>query len=43
LVPGHRIRPHPEIIEMIKDDNPVIRGGIAIVPKNAIILDGTTI
>jgi len=37
------IRPHPEVTEMIEQDNYVIRDGIVIVPKNAVIPDGTII
>jgi glucose-1-phosphate adenylyltransferase len=37
------IRPHPEVIEMIEEESYVIRDGIVIVPKNAIIPDGTII
>ena len=37
------IRPHPEIIEMVEEENYVIRDGIVIVPKNAVLPDGTII
>jgi len=37
------IRPHPEFIEMVEEENYVIRDGIVIVPKNAVIPDGTII
>jgi glucose-1-phosphate adenylyltransferase len=37
------IRPHPEVIDMIEEENYVIRDGIVIVPKNAIIPDGTIV
>ena len=37
------IRPHPEVIDMIEEENHVIRDGIVIVPKNATIPDGTII
>ena len=37
------IRPHPEIIDMVEEENYVIRDGIVIVPKNAAIPDGTVI
>ena len=37
------IRPHPEVIEMVEGENYVIRDGIVIVPKNAVIPDGTII
>jgi glucose-1-phosphate adenylyltransferase len=42
---GHNviIRPHPEVTEMIEQESYVIRDGIVIVPKNAIIPDGTII
>jgi len=42
---GHNvvIRPHPEIIDMVEAEHHVIRDGIVIVPKNAIIPDGTII
>jgi len=37
------IRPHPEIAGMIEEENYVIRDGLVIVPKNAVIPDGTII
>jgi glucose-1-phosphate adenylyltransferase len=37
------IRPHPEVEEMIEEENYVIRDGLVIVPKNAVIPDGTVI
>jgi glucose-1-phosphate adenylyltransferase len=37
------IRPHPEVIEMVEEENYVIRDGLVIVPKNAVISDGTVI
>jgi glucose-1-phosphate adenylyltransferase len=37
------IRPHPEVIEMIEEEDYVIRDGLVIVPKNAVIPDGTVI
>jgi glucose-1-phosphate adenylyltransferase len=37
------IRPHPEVIEMVEEENYVIRDGLVIVPKNAVIPDGTVI
>ncbi len=37
------IRPHPEVIEMVEEAHHVIRDGLVIVPKNAIIPDGTII
>ncbi len=37
------IRPHPEVIEMVEEENYIIRDGLVIVPKNAIIPDGTVI
>ena len=37
------IRPHPEVIEMIEEEYYVIRDGLVIIPKNAIIPDGTVI
>jgi len=37
------IRPHPEVIDMIEEENHVIRDGIVIVPKNATIPDRTII
>jgi glucose-1-phosphate adenylyltransferase len=37
------IRPHPEILEMVEEENYVIRDGIVIVPKNAVLPDGTII
>jgi ADP-glucose pyrophosphorylase len=37
------IRPHPEVNEMIEDENFVFCDGIVIVPKNIIIPDGTII
>ncbi len=37
------IRPHPEVIEMVDEQDYVIRDGIVIVPKNAVIPDGTII
>jgi glucose-1-phosphate adenylyltransferase len=37
------IRPHPEIQEMVEEPNYVIRDGLVIVPKNAVIPDGTVI
>jgi glucose-1-phosphate adenylyltransferase len=42
---GHNvvIRPHPEVIEMVEEENYVIRDGLVIVPKNAVISDGTVI
>lgn len=42
---GHSVvvRPHPEVMDMVEEENYVIRDGIVIVPKNAIIPDGTII
>jgi glucose-1-phosphate adenylyltransferase len=42
---GHNvvIRPHPEVEDMVEKDNYVIRDGLVIVPKNAVIPDGTVI
>ncbi|MFZ5915648.1 MAG: glucose-1-phosphate adenylyltransferase [Chloroflexota bacterium] len=42
---GHNvvIRPHPDIIDMVEAEHHVIRDGIVIVPKNAIIPNGTII
>jgi len=37
------IRPHPEVTGMVEEENYVIRDGIVIVPKNAVIPDGTVI
>jgi glucose-1-phosphate adenylyltransferase len=37
------IRPHPEIVEMVEEENYVIRDGIVIVPKNAVLSDGTIV
>ena len=37
------IRPHPEVQEMIEEDNYVIRDGLVIIPKNVIVPDGTVI
>ncbi|UCC62825.1 MAG: glucose-1-phosphate adenylyltransferase [Anaerolineae bacterium] len=37
------IRPHPEVTDMVEEDNHVIRDGLVIVPKNAVIPDGTII
>jgi glucose-1-phosphate adenylyltransferase len=37
------IRPHPDDIEMVEEENYVIRDGLVIVPKNAAIPDGTVI
>jgi glucose-1-phosphate adenylyltransferase len=37
------IRPHPEITDMVDEGNYVIRDGLVIVPKNAVIPDGTVI
>jgi glucose-1-phosphate adenylyltransferase len=37
------IRPHPQVTEMVERENYVIRDGIVIVPKNAIIPDGTIV
>jgi glucose-1-phosphate adenylyltransferase len=37
------IRPHPEIQEMIEEEDYVIRDGLVIVTKNAVISDGTVI
>ncbi len=37
------IRPHQEVQEMIEQDNYVIRDGLVIVPKNAVLPDGTVI
>jgi len=37
------IRPHPEVIEMVEEAQHVIRDGLVIIPKNAIIPDGTII
>jgi glucose-1-phosphate adenylyltransferase len=42
---GHNvvIRPHPDVKEMVEEENYVIRDGLVIVPKNAAIPDGTVI
>jgi glucose-1-phosphate adenylyltransferase len=42
---GHNvvIRPHPEMVDMVEEENYVIRDGIVIVPKNAVIPDRTVI
>jgi glucose-1-phosphate adenylyltransferase len=42
---GHNvvIRPHPRVTDMVEGENYVIRDGIVIVPKNAVIPDGTII
>jgi glucose-1-phosphate adenylyltransferase len=42
---GHNvvIRPHPRVTDMVEEENYVIRDGIVIVPKNAVIPDGTII
>ncbi|MCP4537953.1 MAG: glucose-1-phosphate adenylyltransferase [Chloroflexi bacterium] len=40
---GVIIRPHPSDEEMIETENYVIRDGIVVVPKNAMIPDGTVI
>lgn len=37
------IRPHPDVKEMVEEEDYVIRDGLVIVPKNAIIPDGTVI
>jgi glucose-1-phosphate adenylyltransferase len=37
------IRPHPEVADLIEQENYVIRDGLVIVPKNAVIPDGTII
>lgn len=37
------IRPHPEVQEMVEEENYVIRDGLVIVPKNAMVPDGTVI
>ena len=37
------IRPHPEITGVVDEGNYVIRDGLVVVPKNAIIPDGTVI
>ena len=37
------IRPHPDVQEMIEEENFVIRDGLVIIPKNAVIPDGTVI
>jgi glucose-1-phosphate adenylyltransferase len=37
------IRPHPEVADMVDEENYVIRDGLVIVPKNAVIPDGTVI
>jgi glucose-1-phosphate adenylyltransferase len=37
------IRPHPEIQEMVDEENYVIRDGLVIIPKNAVMPDGTVI
>jgi len=37
------IRPHPEVTDMVEEGNHVIRDGLVIVPKNAVIPDGTII
>ncbi len=40
---GVTIRPHPDVDEMIEQKNYVIRDGVVVIPKNAIIEDGTVI
>jgi len=42
---GHNvvIRPHPEITKPVEGENYIIRDGLVIVPKNAVIPDGTII
>ena len=37
------IRPHPDVKDMIEEENYVIRDGLVIVPKNASVPDGTVI
>jgi glucose-1-phosphate adenylyltransferase len=37
------IRPHLEVLEMVEEQNFVIRDGLVIVPKNAIVPDGSVI
>jgi len=37
------IRPHPEVDEMVEEENYVIRDGLVIVPKGVTIPDGTVI
>jgi glucose-1-phosphate adenylyltransferase len=37
------IRPHPEVTDVVDEENYVIRDGLVIVPKNAVIPDGTVI
>jgi glucose-1-phosphate adenylyltransferase len=37
------IRPQPEVEEMVDEENYVIRDGLVIVPKNAVLADGTVI
>ena len=37
------IRPHPDVQEMVEEENHVLRDGLVIVPKNAVIPDGTVI
>jgi glucose-1-phosphate adenylyltransferase len=37
------IRPHPEVVEMVEEENHVIRDGLVIVPKGAVVPDGTII
>jgi glucose-1-phosphate adenylyltransferase len=40
---GVVIRPHPADEDMVEAENYVIRGGIVVIPKNAVIPDGTVI
>ena len=40
---GVVIRPHPSDEDMVETENYVIRGGIVVIPKNAVIPDGTVI
>ena len=42
---GHNviIRPHPEVVEVVETETHVIRDGLVIVPKNAIVPDGMVI
>jgi glucose-1-phosphate adenylyltransferase len=37
------IRPHPEVVEMVEEEYCVIRDGLVIVPKGAVVPDGTVI
>ena len=37
------IRPHPEVVEVVETETHVIRDGLVIVPKNAIVPDGMVI